>query len=104
MILERVRPSRLALEVRFRPMGVARVDIDVAPDAEDTVVTICESPISGPASRIPRMLTDPVLAIRNAVSLQRLRHEVERRVERRAASSGGRRWADGRGSPSCGGR
>jgi uncharacterized protein YndB with AHSA1/START domain len=103
-ILERDRPQRLVLEVRFRPMGVARVEIDVTPDGAETVVTIAESPTDGPASHVPRVIVDPMLAVRNAVSLQRLRHEVERRVEQGAASSDGRRWADGRGSPSSGGR
>src|SRR3954454_22083271 len=33
-VLERDRPNRLVLEVRFRPVGVARVDIRVRPTAD----------------------------------------------------------------------
>jgi uncharacterized protein YndB with AHSA1/START domain len=77
-ILERVRPERVALEVRFRPTGVARVEIDVVPDGLGSVVTLVEMPIAGPLAWVPRVVTDPLLTVRNALSLQRLRHEIER--------------------------
>jgi uncharacterized protein YndB with AHSA1/START domain len=77
-IIERERPSRIVLEVRFRPTGVARVEIMVEPTDSGSDVTIEETPVRGPFSRLPRFVTDPMLALRNAVSLQRLRHEVER--------------------------
>lgn len=78
-VLERVAPERIVLEVRFRPTGVATVEIDVEPNGADSIVTLVESPICGPVSRLPRFITDPLLLVRNALSLQRLRHEVERR-------------------------
>jgi uncharacterized protein YndB with AHSA1/START domain len=77
-ILERSRPDHIALEVRFRPTGVARVEIDVVPEGDGSVVTMVETPIDGPVSHLPKLVTDPVLKLRNALSLQRLRHEVER--------------------------
>lgn len=77
-VLEWHRPERVSLEVRFRPTGVARVEIDIAAEGLGSVVTIVESPIRGPISRLPWFITDPLLIIRNALSLQRLRHEVER--------------------------
>lgn len=80
-VIERVRPLRLALEVRFRPTGVARVDIRIAREGSASQVTIEETPIKGPLSLLPRFVSDPLLMLRNAVSLQRLRHEVERRSE-----------------------
>jgi uncharacterized protein YndB with AHSA1/START domain len=78
MVLEWHRPERVSLEVRFRPTGVARVEIDIASKGSGSIVTIVESPIRGPISRLPWFITDPLLTIRNALSLQRLRHEVER--------------------------
>lgn len=80
-IVERDRPRRLVLEVRFRPTGVARVDITVAATGAGSELTIEETPLRGPFSRLPRVVTDPMLTLRNGVSLQRLRHEVERRRE-----------------------
>jgi uncharacterized protein YndB with AHSA1/START domain len=82
-VLERARPQRVLLEARARPTGVAEVDIVVAPSGSGSVVTLAESPVSGPLARLPRFVTDPFLTLRNAVSLQRLRHEVERSTEKR---------------------
>ena len=66
------------LEVRFRPTGVARVDLRVERDAAGSVVTMEETPTGGALSHVPNALVDPLLAIRNALSLRRLRREVER--------------------------
>src|SRR3954470_21831528 len=74
-VLERLSPGRMVLEVRFRPTGIARVEIDVARDGDGSVVTLVESPTGGPVSALPRIITDPLLFLRNAISLQRLRHE-----------------------------
>jgi len=43
-------------------------------------VVLGETPTSGPASWLPGLVTGPLLRARNLVSLQRLRHEVERRA------------------------
>jgi uncharacterized protein YndB with AHSA1/START domain len=83
-VLERERPHRMVLEVRFRPTGVARVEIDVVSDGSETVVSLEETPTDGPAAWLPRLVTDPALSLRNALSLQRLRHEIES-----TASAGG---------------
>jgi hypothetical protein len=77
-VLERQPPDRIVLEVRFRPTGVAKVEIDVKRDGDDSIVTLIESPTCGPVSHLPRYITDPLLFVRNALALQRLRHEVER--------------------------
>ena len=79
-MLERDRPRYIVLEVRFRPTGKARVaiEIEIEHDSSGCVVTLDESPISGPAAWLPRLVVEPILTIRNALSLQRLRHEVER--------------------------
>jgi uncharacterized protein YndB with AHSA1/START domain len=77
-VLEHDPPNRIALEVRFRPTGVARVGIEVVPEHCGSKIVLRETPISGPAARVPTFITDPVLTLRNAISLRRLRHEVER--------------------------
>jgi uncharacterized protein YndB with AHSA1/START domain len=77
-ILERVRPDRIVLEVRFRPTGVANVEIDVTRDGDKSIVTLGESPTGGAISHLPRLITDPLLFVRNALALHRLRHEIER--------------------------
>jgi len=81
-VCERDRPHRLVLEVRFRPTGIALVTIDVVPTPSGARITLGESPTSGPAAWLPALVTGPALWARNFVSLQRLRHEVERRAPR----------------------
>ena len=81
-VCERDRPRRLVLEVRFRPTGIALVTIEVVPTASGARIVLGESPTSGPAARLPALVVGPALWARNWVSLQRLRHEVERRAGR----------------------
>jgi uncharacterized protein YndB with AHSA1/START domain len=78
-VIVRERPARMVLEVRFRPTGVARVTIGVRPVDDGTELVLEEDPQSGPFAAVPRFVTEPLLWARNALSLQRLRHEVERR-------------------------
>jgi uncharacterized protein YndB with AHSA1/START domain len=77
-ILERERPRRVLLEVRFRPVGVARVAIDLTREATGTRVDLVEVPVSGPARALPRWLVEPLLGARNGLALWRLRREAER--------------------------
>ncbi len=79
-VLEHEPLHRIVLEVRFRPTGTARVELMVDATDDGTVVTMEETPDSGPVSWLPRFVTDPALHARNAWSLQRLRHEVEQRA------------------------
>lgn len=78
-VVERTSPHRIVLEVRFGPSGSARVALTVAADDDGSIVTMEETPHSGPVTWLPWFITEPVLHGRNAWSLQRLRHEVERR-------------------------
>jgi nicotinamide-nucleotide amidase len=87
-VLERERPEHLRLEVRFRPVGVAIVDLRLTPVGGGTRVDIEEQPREGPFARIPGLVTEPLLSVRNALSLTRLRDEVERRVRDAAADLG----------------
>jgi uncharacterized protein YndB with AHSA1/START domain len=79
-VVERNPPHRIVLDVRFRPTGTARVEIEVEPVERGSRITIAERPSSGPVVWVPLALIDPVLHLRNAWSLQRLRCEVEQRA------------------------
>jgi uncharacterized protein YndB with AHSA1/START domain len=92
-VVERVPLHRITLEVRFRPTGTAQVELVVDETADGSVVTMDESPHSGPVSWLPWFVTDPLLHARNAWSLQRLRHEME---QRSAVSSGRSRGQAGK--------
>jgi uncharacterized protein YndB with AHSA1/START domain len=81
-VVDRDPPHRIVLDVRFRPGGSARVELRVEPTAGGSLVTMEERTRSGPASWVPDLVTDPVLHLRNAWSLQRLRREVEQRGRR----------------------
>ncbi len=81
-VLALVPPTRIVLEVRFRPTGIAEVEIDVRREGDGSVVTLAETPTRGPVSHLPRFLTDSLMFVRNALALQRLRHEIENRDRR----------------------
>lgn len=93
-ILERDPPAHLRLEVRFRPAGVAVVDLDLRSVAGGTAVVMHEMPRSGPAAALPRVVVDPLLDLRNRWSLRRLRDEVTGRTREPAPQIG--RLLDGR--------
>lgn len=84
-VLERSRPHSLSLEVRFRPVGVARVDIDLTAADGGCLVTLTERPLSGPAAWLPELVSGPLLSARNLISLQRLRRIVEQPRDREPA-------------------
>ena len=69
--------------MRFRPTGVARVRIAVRADARrrEPRRHRRDDGVRAAEPRLPRLVTDPLLRARNSLSLQRLRHEVERRAE-----------------------
>jgi len=79
-ILERRRAQFIELEVRFRPTGVAQVRVSLASATDGTRVTIEETPTGGPVQRLPRGVTDPLLGVRNALSLRRFRRLVRARA------------------------
>jgi uncharacterized protein YndB with AHSA1/START domain len=71
-VLEVVPPVRLVLQARARPLGTARVTLDLAATADGTRVTMTE----GPGDRFSRLLhnrlADKALHRRNDASLRRL--------------------------------
>lgn len=77
-VISRDRPHTVELEVRFRPTGVARVRISVvSSQPRGTRVTMEETPTRGPICWLPRVVTDSVLSVRNAISLRRFQHLCE---------------------------
>jgi uncharacterized protein YndB with AHSA1/START domain len=79
-IVRREPPHLLELEVRFRPAGVARVILRVKQLRRGRArITMTERITGGPLRRLPRIITDPAIGVRNVWSLRRLRRVVEAR-------------------------
>jgi hypothetical protein len=76
-ILERDPTKRMLLEVKIRPLGVAVVDIEVRADGDGSEVVLEETAKEGPLARLPRAVTEPLLSLRNELSLRRLRRLLE---------------------------
>jgi len=79
-VIDAKRPERLVLEVRIRPLLVARVELALDRHGEGTWLTIRESPFGGLVGRLGGPLLEPVLAFRNFESLRRLRRLAEQRA------------------------
>ncbi|MEE4540505.1 SRPBCC family protein [Streptomyces sp. V4-01] len=87
------RPSRLALEVDSGRLGTARVDIEIKPWGEDSLVILDEHPLTGLGGSLHNGALDAVLQLRHRRMLGRLAEVVE------GADAAGR---SGRRSPSGG--
>jgi hypothetical protein len=72
LVLESDAPRHLVLEVRIRPIGRARVELDLRPVDQATVVSMTEVPTSPAPARWARPLIDPLTHRRNIESLRRL--------------------------------
>jgi uncharacterized protein YndB with AHSA1/START domain len=84
-VRELVPHTRLVLEARARPAGVAIVTVTLEDrGAEGTHLVLTEEPCAGPATYVPRPLLEAATRARNAESLRRLRNLVE---ERRGADT-----------------
>lgn len=71
-VLEASAPRWLKLEVRVRPLIVANVELTLESQDDGTCITIDEY-VTGGLSRVaPRLVTSPLLAVRNADALRRL--------------------------------
>jgi hypothetical protein len=81
-VVEEVEPGRLlVLLARGRPLGEARVRIELAPTGTGTTVTMHESPVAGPGKWLHTPLTEMALTRRNTESLARLTALVERHTQ-----------------------
>jgi uncharacterized protein YndB with AHSA1/START domain len=79
-MVELVPHSRLVLEARAGPVGVARVTILVkARGRGGSNVAVLEEPVRGVLRSLPSPLLDPLIDLRNRLSLGRLRDLVEER-------------------------
>jgi hypothetical protein len=80
--VEKVIPGELlVLIVKGRPLGSARVVIDLQPAGGGTDVTMTEDPLSGPGKWVHNRVTDALLAARNTESLHRLAALAEHRTQ-----------------------
>ena len=68
-----VEPGRrLVLEARAWPTGEAKVDITLDATPSGCLITITEDVVAGPATLIPHVVRQPLLAARNREALRRL--------------------------------
>jgi uncharacterized protein YndB with AHSA1/START domain len=79
-VLEAVPDARLVLEARARPMGRARVELELHDRGPATEVVMREAPVSGPGRLVPRLLLDPTIRRRNEASLDRLQQLLDQRA------------------------
>lgn len=86
-VIEAVPPRRLVLRAKARPLGVARVTLQLEPHPAGTLVTMVEDP-DPPAARLvfPPVL-HAVVRLRNGESLRRLRTLAEARTVEEATSA-----------------
>jgi uncharacterized protein YndB with AHSA1/START domain len=84
-VLEADAPHRLVLEVRARPLLVARVTLQLVAEPAGTRLTMTEVPIGGWLKRLDGRLLDRLIHARNRVALRRLRRLCERRATAPAA-------------------
>ncbi len=81
-VVEQVEPGRLLiLTARGRPLGQARVIIELADSGGATAVTLHETPVAGPGKWLHNPLTEALLRQRNVESLARLTALVERHTQ-----------------------
>ncbi len=85
-VLEVDPGRRLVLEVRVRPVLTARVELDLRASKGGTCITIDEWVDGGALRVLPRFVTSPPIALRNADALRRLAAMAWVRSEARQAS------------------
>lgn len=78
-VVESDPPHRLVLQARGWPLGEARIEIEIRPDATGSEVTLREGPTEGPGAWLDNPLQRAVLRARNRETLSRLRALAERR-------------------------
>jgi hypothetical protein len=81
-ILRKRKNRAIDLEVRFRPAGVAHVQLRLRPvrKGRATIVTMRERATAGPAAWLWSWPLDAGVHVRNGWSLRRLRRLVEKRA------------------------
>jgi hypothetical protein len=80
-----VEPGKhLELEALARPVGSARISIEILPWGEDCVVVMDEHPLRGPSWVLENPIAELAITLRNRAML----HRLVRVVESRAAKPG----------------
>lgn len=68
-----VEPGKsLELVARGWPMGEAKVAITIQDQGDQCLVTIAEDAIRGPGKKVPKVMRDPMITVRNRETLKRL--------------------------------
>jgi uncharacterized protein YndB with AHSA1/START domain len=75
-VVESDRPNRLVLQAKVRPIGFARIELELSPSALGTRVAMTEVPSAPSIARMARRLFDPVIFVRNGEALRRLENLV----------------------------
>lgn len=84
-VVEEYRPPReMVMRAKGRPLGEARVTIQVRKRGAMTMVRMQEEATAGPARLVPRPVMDVLLYWRNAETLHRLAYLAEGRASHRA--------------------
>jgi uncharacterized protein YndB with AHSA1/START domain len=79
--VDNVEPNQLlVLTAKGRPLGEARVVIELAAEGTATRVTMHETPVAGPGKWTDSKFTQSLIARRNVEALARLAATVERRT------------------------
>lgn len=82
--VEEMEPDRrLVLTARGRPVGEARIVIELEDEGAGCRLTMTEHPVSGPGEWLHNPVTEAVLVRRNNETLNRFAALVERRTEPR---------------------
>lgn len=76
-------PRHVELTAYARPFGVARVAVSAKPNGDGTVVEIFEKPEEGTRMRAISLLVDPLIKLRNVLSLKRLEETVVARATKK---------------------
>ncbi|MBY8882231.1 SRPBCC family protein [Actinacidiphila acidipaludis] len=94
------RPSHLALEVDSGRLGTARIDIEIKPWGENSLVIVDEHPLTGPGGVLHNVALDAVLQLRHRRMLSRLAEVVEQRSPERPGQDAhtGQDGQDGQGA------
>jgi Polyketide cyclase / dehydrase and lipid transport len=79
-VVEAQPGTYLALEARFRPIGVMRVEFRLADRGDHTELTVDEYPVSGPVAVSGiRRAVDALVALRNLEMSRRLKRLIDAR-------------------------
>ena len=79
LVLESAPPHRLVLRAKARPLGTARVTMDIQPEGSGSRITMIEDPADQLTKIVFNPLTHLLVRGRNAESLRRLQELAEGR-------------------------